>query len=1074
MGVVFRAEDVQLQRPVALKAMRPALAAGSDARARFLREGRTMAAVRHDHGVTIHQVGEDRGMAFLAMELLEGESLEERLKREQRLPVEEILRIGRELALGLAAAHGRGLIHRDVKPSNIWLENSPVRVKILDFGLARAATDEGHLTQDGALLGTPAFMAPEQARGEKVDARSDLFSLGCVLYRMATGRLPFRGRDTMSTLMSLANDTPPPIPEINPEVPAGLADLVMRLLARDPAGRPASALMVAEDLRTIERDLTAPKASPARPRRRRVLAAAAGVLAAAVLVAGIIVIIRDQHGNEVARVKAPEGGRAEIREAPKRPRAPKKGKKVAALTPLQHREPLAPTALVQRPVKLPGVRSWSIETRDLREPVALAYRPDGKRLAVSNGSDCNIRIWEPQTGRLVQMLFESNRFCSLEWSPDGRVLAAVDDPNSPTMQPIRLWDPETGRRLRMLEIPIPDGIAAFGWSPDGRNVLAVCPRNGGPEHASCLTWNRANGKLLRKVPMALTPADAFRFRLRLSPDGRRFAGTRSGIDGVIIWDTQTGHDVRKLTGFQGDVWDVDWSPNSKFLACSGADGVRLREAESGKETFHRKDLGPIEAVRWSWDGQALAVKKKAPDPDHRIAVFGRAAESKPQLLEDLGIHGPLAWSPDSKGIARVLPDGSVRLYDAATGKRLRLLNRITHSGNNISFAWSPDTKIMAVSDGLQTYLYALESGQIFASLKGPNAVDNPLAWSPDGKSLAAMGPNNAVQLWDARGQLRHTLAGHQSRVLWLAWSPNGKRLASLAEAEKRVLLWDPHKGERFRELGPFPRAPRDLRWSSDSRLLAINVADADWDFYRNNWKDLSAKQVGWHFWDVEQNKLGNDPKEWKEALFTFTPDGRSALVASAGNQHYRLRDLATGKDRYLSACTCIGELAPAWSPDGRLLAVVAHGGRIELWHADLRRRGPCRSRRVRRSRSSPSPETARWWPPWLASACTSGKPTPAGCAASCYPGGAGTASSSAPTAITPGTIRSSAASSWWCRKRTVNKKCWNLPISKRSTASRATRTRFTCSSPRRRHSIRCRECRWDPSPWSASRPSSLM
>lgn len=227
MGVVLLAEDAQLQRPVALKIMRPGLAANDAARQRFLREARAVAALKHDHIVTIYQVGEDRGVPFLAMEYLEGESLHDRLKRESKLSLSEVLRMGREIAIGLEAAHARGLIHRDIKPANIWLEfsrdpkgsatalasgsrlNETGRVKLLDFGLARSAGgDDAHLTQTGVILGTPAFMSPEQARGEQVDPRSDLFSLGCVLYRMATGLLPFQGRDMVSTLLSLANDHP--------------------------------------------------------------------------------------------------------------------------------------------------------------------------------------------------------------------------------------------------------------------------------------------------------------------------------------------------------------------------------------------------------------------------------------------------------------------------------------------------------------------------------------------------------------------------------------------------------------------------------------------------------------------------------------------------------------------------------------------------------------------------------------------------------------------------------------------------------------------------------------------------
>jgi serine/threonine protein kinase/DNA-directed RNA polymerase subunit RPC12/RpoP len=252
MGVVFQAEDPLLERKVALKAMLPSLAASEAARQRFLREAQTAAAIEHDHIVHIYQVGEDRGVPFMAMQLLKGEALDERLKRTDTLPLAEIRRIGREAALGLAAAHACGLVHRDIKPANLWLEEGTGRVKILDFGLARAAQDNAHLTQSGAIIGTPAYMAPEQANGNTVDGRTDLFSLGCVLYRLSTGSLPFKGSDALSTLVAIATENPRAPRELNPALPPRLSDLVMQLLEKDPGKRPASADQVAARLASLE------------------------------------------------------------------------------------------------------------------------------------------------------------------------------------------------------------------------------------------------------------------------------------------------------------------------------------------------------------------------------------------------------------------------------------------------------------------------------------------------------------------------------------------------------------------------------------------------------------------------------------------------------------------------------------------------------------------------------------------------------------------------------------------------------------------------------------------------------
>jgi len=301
MGVVFQAEDPNLQRLVALKAMLPGLAASESAKQRFLREARAAAALKHDHVVTIHQVGEDRGVPFLAMEFLDGEPLDDCLKRAGRLPLAAVLRIGREMAEGLAAAHECGLIHRDIKPANVWLAGKKGRVKILDFGLARAATDEAHLTQSGAIVGTPAYMAPEQAQGLSVDPRCDLFSLGCVLYRLSTGAAPFRGTDMISTLMAVATEDPTPPVSLNPELPAELSDFIMRLLAKEPADRPESAQAVSDALQRMERDHQSPATAKAGARQGkgksgRLAAVTAACAAVALVAAGVVLYWPTSNG----------------------------------------------------------------------------------------------------------------------------------------------------------------------------------------------------------------------------------------------------------------------------------------------------------------------------------------------------------------------------------------------------------------------------------------------------------------------------------------------------------------------------------------------------------------------------------------------------------------------------------------------------------------------------------------------------------------------------------------------------------------------------------------------------------
>jgi tRNA A-37 threonylcarbamoyl transferase component Bud32 len=296
MGLVLRAEDVQLRRQVALKVIRPERAADPSHRERFLREARAAAALQHDYVMPIHQIGEDNGVLFLAMPLLAGETLEARLARRPALTTDEQLRIGRESAEGLAAAHAAGLIHRDIKPSNVWLESnrsSPGlagRVKVLDFGLARFAEGDEGMTQAGAVLGTPAYMSPEQADGQPVDARSDLFSLGCILYRMATGRQPFARDSVTATLRAVVDSTPAAPHEVAPDVPRPLSALILHLLAKSPADRSESADEVATALRAIQAgDSTTAQYRPAPAPRKRGCAIAIAITLTVTVLAGLVI-----------------------------------------------------------------------------------------------------------------------------------------------------------------------------------------------------------------------------------------------------------------------------------------------------------------------------------------------------------------------------------------------------------------------------------------------------------------------------------------------------------------------------------------------------------------------------------------------------------------------------------------------------------------------------------------------------------------------------------------------------------------------------------------------------------------
>ena len=286
MGIVLKAFDTELNRPIAIKLLAPHLARLGAARQRFAREARAAAAVVHEHIVPIHNVESEHATPFLVMQYVPGKSLQARVEKEGPLSVAEILRIGLQAASGLAAAHAHGLVHRDVKPANILLENGVERVFLTDFGLARAS-DDASLTQTGFVSGTPHYMSPEQADGQPLDHRSDLFSLGSVLYFMATGHPPFRAERPLAVLKRTCHDPHRPAWQCNSEIPDALSRIIDRLLEKNPARRFASAGELQQELERVLADVQRGRLG----RRRRWATSSRAKLLGAIVCAAIVLAL---------------------------------------------------------------------------------------------------------------------------------------------------------------------------------------------------------------------------------------------------------------------------------------------------------------------------------------------------------------------------------------------------------------------------------------------------------------------------------------------------------------------------------------------------------------------------------------------------------------------------------------------------------------------------------------------------------------------------------------------------------------------------------------------------------------
>jgi eukaryotic-like serine/threonine-protein kinase len=852
MGEVFLAEDTKLDRRVALKTLPAEFATDADRRARLAREAKAIAALNHPNIVTVYSVERVDGVDFITMELVQGRTLAELLPR-HGLTLDKFFAIAIPLVDAVAAAHQHGILHRDLKPSNVMVSDDG-RVKVLDFGLAKApaapaavsaSTISASPTLDGHVMGTPAYMSPEQAEGKAVDTRSDIFSLGVLFYEMLTRQRPFSGDSSASTLASIMKDTPPPIGQLNSNIPRDLTRAVHRCLSKQPIDRYQTAIDFRHDLEVAMEDYQSGVSTPVRadttPRRGKL---GPWVLLAVAMTAVVAVTSLWTYYL--------------------RPGSPS-----AAL--------LGNAVQVTSTLTVESYPTWS---------------PDGLRLAYQSSDrgwiyvgDHDIWVAQVGGGEPVNLTKDSpanDRMPS--WSPDGRQIAFFSDRSGE-------WAVYTvsaigGQPRGVLHLGDRPGIAwsAPQWSKDGTQLY--------------VSWNQAgeNVVLLLSLDSSATTRVVlprhegnYCWDLSVRPDGGRLAYVEGGggaTDVTRLWTiSASGGGAVPLTDGRTDVWSPTWSGDGRaifFVSNRGGTRDLWRQAVDddgrpiGEPTAITAGVG-IRTAAFSSDRRKLAYTRGGRVANvFRVPLLERPAtwaEAQQLTVEHAEVE-TLDLSPDGKTLALS--------SDRRGNKDLWLVPSTGGEMTQLTIDPTPDWSPRWSPDGMEIAFYAYRSGNrdvwVMPARGGPARQlsvhvgdDSYPVWSPEGREIAFWSRSRSLTLIvDAKGSEPRPLnAVISSRA---EWSPDGKWLLVQRDGQRMRVARD---GSHMSPLpsgadgtpAPFGRFAADGQWILYTGALGSERARNVW-----KWSLIDGRAVPLTRLDGRRGDLGNFVADRHYLYFTWRED----------------------------------------------------------------------------------------------------------------------------------------------------------------------------------------------------------